>query len=78
MDGAAAFTMSADSSFTENPDDSDNPYQYYDMEFSFGISKGVSYFPKSDFGLELLDFVKAGSKTGYVCSVNRQFDQQKR
>ena len=70
--------MSGDSSFTENSDDSDNPYQYCDMEFYFGISKGGLHFPKSDFGLELLDFVKAGSKTGFVCSVNRQFDQQKR
>ena len=66
------------SSITENPDDSDNPYQYCDMEFSFGISKGGSYFSKPDFGLKLLDFVKAGSKTGFVCSVNCQFDQNKR
>ena len=70
--------MSADSSFTEDADVSNNPYQYCDMEFSFGITKGCSYYPKSDFGLELLDFVMAGSKTGYVCSVNRQLDQLKR
>ena len=36
-----------------------NPYGFLDKVSSFGISRGDSYFPKSDFGLELVDFVEA-------------------
>jgi len=41
-----------------------------------GICKSDS--SRSDFGLELLDFVIAGSKTGYVGSVCCKFDKKQR
>ena len=61
-----------DTSFAESSgDDPDNPHQYCDKEFSFGTQRGDSYISRSDFGLELLDFVKAGIKTGFLCRVSR-------
>ena len=70
--------MLSEASFTEE-DDSENPYKFCDKTFSFGVYKGDgSYLPRSDFGLELLEFVMAESKTGYVCSVSRKSDEQPR
>lgn len=66
-----------ETSFTE-PNEVDNPYGFCDKESSFGISRGGSYFPKSDFGMELVDFVEAKQQTGYCCIITRQFDQEKR
>jgi len=62
----------------ENCDDPDNPNQFCDKEFSFGALRGESYFSRSDFGLELLDFVEAGPKTGFLCRVSRKSDKEKR
>lgn len=56
----------------------DNPYGFLDKGSSFGICRGESYFPKSDFGLELVDFVEAKLQTGYCCSITCQFDAEKR
>ena len=70
--------MSLETSFAEE-DDSENPYKFCDKKNSFGVYKGNgSYLPRSDFGLELLDFVKAESKTGYACSVFRKCDEEQR
>lgn len=68
---------SLENSFSET-DEAENPYGFCDKELSFGIFKGSLYLPKSDFSLELIDFVKAKAHTGYVCSVTRQFDRDKR
>ena len=72
--------MSTDleASYAES-DEVDNPYGFCDKESSFGISRsGGSYLPKSDFGIELVDFVEAKQQTGYCCKITRQVDQQKR
>ena len=66
-----------EASFIE-PDEVENPYGYCDKELSFRISRGGSYFPKSDFGIELVDFVEAKQQTGYCCKITWQFDQEKR
>jgi len=70
--------MDCESSFAESSDDQDNPHQYCDKEFTFGTLRGACYISRSDFGLELLDFVEAGNKTGFLCRVSRQSDKEKR
>ena len=72
--------MSSDTenSFTAEAEEKNNPYGFLDKETSFGMSRGNSYFPKSDFGLKLVDFVEAKLHTGYCCLITRQFDKQKR
>ena len=51
---------------------------FCDKESSFGIYRGNSYLPKSDFGMQLVDFVEAKQQTGYCCKITQQFDQEKR
>ena len=58
--------------------DEDNPCGYADRETMFGLLKKKIYYPKSDFGLELKEYVSAGSLTGYFCDVTRQMDRKTR
>ena len=55
-----------------------NPYGYCDQSSSFGIKKKGKFYPKSDFGLELTRFVKAGSLTGYYCNVTHEITGETR
>lgn len=56
----------------------DNPYGYGDRETTFGLIRKKVYYPKSDFGLQLKEFVSAGNFTGYFCTVTRQMDRKSR
>ena len=64
-----------EASFTED----ESPSKFCDKKYSFGVYRGDrTYQSRSDFGLELLDFVMADSKTGFVCTVLRKSDEQQR
>lgn len=67
-----------DSSVVNTEIDEDNPYGYRDSETTFGLVRKKVYYPKSDFGLQLREFVSAGSFTGYFCIVTRQMDRKSR
>ena len=54
-----------------------NPY-YGDRETTLGLVRRKIYYPKSDFGLQLLEFVSSGSFTGYFCTVTREMDRKSR
>lgn len=64
-------------SFMESEEDV-NPYGYGDRETTFGLVRKKIYYPKSDFGMQLLEFVSAGSFTGYFCTVTREMDRKSR
>lgn len=55
-----------------------NPYGFVEKDTSFGVMKKSTYFPKSDFSLNLLHFVSADHLTGYICTVKRDHDEQER
>ena len=61
----------------ESDDDDENPCGFYEQQYSFGIRK-KKYLSKSDFSIELQDFVSAKHLTGYVCKVTRAVDSQSR
>lgn len=58
--------------------DEDNLCGYGECETTFGLVRKKIYYPKSDFGLQLKEFVLAGSFTGYFCTVTRQMDRKSR
>ena len=55
-----------------------NPYGFAEEDASFGVIKKKTYFPKSNFYLQLLHFVSADHLTGFVCTVKRHLDGQER
>ena len=55
-----------------------NPYDYGDRETTFGLVRKKIYYPKLDFGLQLREFVSAGSFTGYFCTVTHEMDRRSR
>ena len=55
-----------------------NPYGYEDRESTFGLIRKKIYYPKSDFGLRLEEFVSTENFTGYFCTVTREIDMKTR
>ena len=51
--------MDSNTSYEDSVLEDGNPYGFCDRSFSFGVTKSTMYYPKADFGLELISFVAA-------------------